>query len=149
MSSTSALTGAACIPSPFHGRRTGSSLVNGVFCDHGHAAARRLHATPVTSDRHCAHQCRPNIVGRQSQQKLWTHRPKIHRAARHTRRVSAMAAMPQLLPVTSTFGVWAALNFAAATGLWSERTRHAPSWMPCPCCSPVSASVLSSHRVKC
>ncbi|CAL5229905.1 g13326 [Coccomyxa viridis] len=34
-----------------------------------------------------------------------------------------MAAMPQLLPVTSTFGIWATLNLAAALGLWSERTR--------------------------
>ena len=148
MSSMSAHKGAACVPSPLHGRRTGSSWMDGISSDHGHAAARRLHATRMTSDKHCAHQCRPYIVERQYQQKLWKHGPKTHRDARHTLRVSAMAAMPQLLPVTSTFGVWAALNLAAATGLWSERTRHAPSCMPCACCSPNSASVLGSRSVQ-
>ncbi|CAK0784261.1 hypothetical protein CVIRNUC_007465 [Coccomyxa viridis] len=44
-------------------------------------------------------------------------------ASRQSVRVSAALAWPQLLPVTSTLGIWAALNFAAATGLWSERTR--------------------------
>ena len=46
-------------------------------------------------------------------------------ASRQSVRVSAALAWPQLLPVTSTLGIWAALNFAAATGLWSERTRQA------------------------
>ena len=34
-------------------------------------------------------------------------------------------SLPQLLPATSTVGIWAALNLAAAVGLWSERTRCA------------------------
>ncbi len=55
------------------------------------------------------------------------------------------AGMPQLLPIRTTGGIWAALNFAAAMGLWSERTRHARICFTCPHPLLCLAHNLSSH----
>ena len=114
--------GAGCVPSVVHGRRRGLSGMNGILSGQRHAGAVWLHATAISCDKHLFHRCPASQFSKQSQERLWK---RTSRLTRHTVRVSAMAAMPQLLPVTSTFGIWAALNLAAALGLWSEKTRHA------------------------
>ena len=123
------------------------SCVDGMLSAQGHAAAGRLHAIAMLCNKRSVHRCHLSLYNDQHQQRFWKRSANSNRTARHTVRVSAMAAMPQLLPVTSTFGVWAALNFAAALGLWSERTRHAPTHAPlrlqCTWSSAGCASVLN------
>ena len=123
MPSMSAHKGVGCEPSRLHGRRTGVSCMDGMISGRAHAAS--LHATARTGSAGWLHQRQLSTSANQQQPRLCRHWNKRSRVARRAMPVSAMAAMPQLLPVTSTFGVWAVLNLAAATGLWSERTRHA------------------------
>ena len=118
--------GAGCMSAVVHDRVRGLSCMNGMLNGQGHAGAVRLHAIGVSCNQHLTYRCPASLLNGQSQQRLWKRWAKTSRLTRHTVRVSAMAAMPQLLPVTSTFGIWATLNLAAALGLWSERTRHAP-----------------------
>jgi len=133
MSSMSALKGAGCMPITTPGWTSAWS------CSRMSPAARRQYDVTISGDN--KYFTRQSSCSFGQKQSIWKAGPKARRNSRHSTRVSAMAAMPQLLPVTSTLGVWAALNFAAATGLWSERTRHASSLMcilhtalyACPC----------------
>lgn len=127
MLSMSGHKGAGCVPSSLHGRRRGVCCMDGMLSAQGFAATGRLNAMAMLCNKYSVYQCRSSLYSGQHQQRLWKRWANLNRAARRTVRVSAM---PHLLPVTSTFGVWAALNLAAALGLWSERTRHAPTRAP-------------------
>ena len=145
--------GAGCTATVSLDRRRGLSCMNGMLNGQGCAGAIRLHAIGIPYDKHRVHRCRASLSKGQSQQRRWKRRAKISRLTRHTVHVSAMAGIPHLLPVTSTFGIWAALNLAAALGLWSEKTRHAPH-MPhhityLQCSLPAFLCKAESHKAFC